>query len=90
MEDNSSQELIAEGNCSHSIRKQKLINGILENDGVPAGEVMGEQSTASETRSNNAIVSKKAMEQCSSTITKKQKKSIAQKLKLIPKSKYHP
>ena len=86
MEDNSSQELIAEGNRHHNIRKRKLVDGLVENDSCTERAVTREQSTASETGSNTSI-SKKPTEQCSSTVTKKQKKCTAQKPKLIPKSK---
>lgn len=75
MEDKSAEELIAEVNRCHSIRKQKLADG-LQSDSFTAREVTSEQSTSSETHSNTAIVSKKL-----------KKKSTAQKLKLISKSK---
>ena len=86
MEDNSSQELIAEGNRHRSIRKRKLVDGLVENDSCMEPAVTREQSTASETGSNTSIT-KKPTEQCSNTVTKKQKKCTAQKPKLIPKSK---
>ena len=71
MEDNSSQELIAEGNRYRNVRKRKLVDGLVENDSCTEREV----TTASKTRSNTTSVSKKPAEQCGSTITKKQKKS---------------
>ena len=87
MEDNLSQELIAEGNRYHNIRKRKLVDRLVENDNRTERAVTREQSTASKTRSNTTSVSKKPTEQCSSTVTKKQKKCTAQKPELIPKSK---
>ena len=71
MEDNSSQELIAEGNRYRNVRKRKLVDGLVENDSCTEREV----TTASKTRSNTTSVSKKPAEQCGNTVTKKQKKS---------------
>ena len=63
MEDNSSQELIAEGNRYRNVRKRKLVDGLVENDSCTEREV----TTASKTRSNTTSVSKKPAEQCGST-----------------------
>ena len=75
----TSEELIAKGSQGCSIRKQKIVDGLVDNDSCMAQEVMKEQSIA-----NNTSASKKPVEQHSGFVTKKRKKCTAQKPKSTP------
>ena len=88
-------ELVAERNRYQRTRKRKLITEALESkeSGSAAVTRESELTAASEPRSElentgkDGTVLNEPTQQCSSTVTKKQKKSSGQKGKLIPKPK---